>query len=84
MSLSEDAKNVKSAKQQINDLVKEAYDAIRKAEDIADQVGEGFSFGVSYGMGGYYQPAGEWDDSGCSYDDSDAQEGHWVSSSENC
>lgn len=41
--------------EQITKLVNEAYAAIHKAEEIADEYGEGFSFSLAYGMGGYYE-----------------------------
>jgi len=40
----------------IDQCVKEAYAALREAENIANKTGESFDFDVSYGMGGTYYP----------------------------
>jgi len=59
---------------EIANLTEAAYEAIRKAEALADEYGVDFSFSVSYGMGGSYisKKTPEWDEEG------------WVSSSQNC
>ena len=71
-----------SLKERRDALVKEAEEKIREAEELSDELGEGFSWSLAYGMGGYYQAAGEYDDS--DYEDSDSRNGEWVSSSANC
>lgn len=68
-------------------LVKEAYDKLEEATKLSDEIGEGFSWDLAYGMGGYYRAAGDpdWSSSSC-YEESDAEEpsGEWVSSSQSC
>lgn len=71
-----------SLKQRRDALVAEAEAKISEAEDLSDELGEGFFWSLAYGMGGYYQAAGEYDDS--DYEDSDSTGGEWVSSSANC
>lgn len=67
-------------------LVQQAYKIIEAAEEISDEIGEGFSWSLAYGMGGYYQAAGEDDYYDSDYEDSDVevQSSGWVSSSHNC
>lgn len=57
-----------TSKEQINQLLDEAYAAIASAESIADENDLGFSWELAYGMGGYY----------------DGEEGEWHSSSSSC
>jgi hypothetical protein len=64
--------------------VSAAYAALQEATDFADKHGLGFSWDVSYGMGGYYQGKGteedpSWDHSSCSEDDYG-----WRASSQSC
>lgn len=54
-----------------------AYEALAKAEQIADEYELSFSFSPAYGMGGYY--SGNKDDR----DEYDPDNG-WSSSSQNC
>lgn len=60
--------NENEAREEINKLISKAYDAINRAEELANKFNITFDFDVAYGMGGSYDPV----------------EGEWVSSSENC
>lgn len=65
----------KEAVAKIATLVQQAYDALNKAEVIADEYKLGFSFSPAYGMGGYY----EGDESERYYGDDG-----WNPSSQSC
>lgn len=56
--------------------VRVAYVAIEEATKIADEYKISFDFSPAYGMGGCYQPAGDFDSSD--------SEGGWQSSSQSC
>lgn len=68
---------------QLNELVKNAENALKEAEAFADKYGLGFHFCPEYGMGGTYFGIGSenWNSSN---DDQIEQYGQWVSSSANC
>lgn len=71
-------------KEKRDSLVKQAYQKISEAESISDEIGDGFSWSLAYGMGGYYRAAGDPDYDDSDYEDSDSSVGEWVSSSANC
>lgn len=58
----------------IKEAVAAAYAALERAEEIALETGQGFSFSPVYGMGGYFDPE-EIDE------DTDS---HWYPSSMGC
>lgn len=58
----------------IEEAVKAAHDALAEAERLADETGRGFNFNVVYGMGGYYDPEEENENTGT----------HWYPSSQSC
>lgn len=74
-------KEIQNAYQRMEIFVDQAYDMIKKAQDIADEYGLEFSFKPSYGMGGTYYGKGSE-----GYYDNDPlrEEGEWVSSSQSC
>jgi predicted NUDIX family phosphoesterase len=88
------------AYEKISALCAEAKAKIKEAERLADQHGSSFSFQVSYGMGGTYNPKTSSDDRkealaklsererralGLREDDTEEEErGGWESSSQNC
>jgi len=77
------AEELKKAYEEISQLLVEAENKIRSAENIADKYGLDFSFSVSYGMGGHYEGKGY----GAEDYNGDIQyrtEGEWISSSQNC
>ena len=47
-------------KAEIDKLVREAYAAIKLAEELAKEADYGFSFDLAYGMGGYFDPSEGW------------------------
>lgn len=48
----------------VKEAVSAAYEALQEAERIADETGEVFSFSPVYGMGGFYDPEEENEDTG--------------------
>ena len=53
--------------EQISKLVNEAFEAISQAEGIACEHNVGFSFDLTYGMGGYFDgETGDWNPSSLS------------------
>ncbi len=60
--------------QTVKEAVAAAYEALNEAERLADETGEGFSFSPCYGMGGFYDPEEEDEDTGS----------HWYPSSMGC
>ena len=63
------------ANKKLSELVAAAYAAVREAEAFADEHQLGFSFDISYGMGGYYTGATER---------ADPYEDGWSASSNSC
>ena len=63
-----------SDKTKLQEAVKKIYEAIAEAEAISDEIGEGFSLEVEYGMGGYYDPEEYNED----------MDSHWYPSSQSC
>lgn len=74
--------NKDEIRKQRDALVKQAHANIVQAEELSDKIQEGFNWELAYGMGGYYEAAGEYDSS--DYDSSDATSGSWVPSSHSC
>lgn len=74
----------KTLKQKRDELVNEARRNIEEAEKLSDELGDGFSWSLAYGMGGYYKAAGDPDYEDSDYENSDSSVGEWVSSSQNC
>ena len=56
------------------EAVQKIYDAIEEAEKISLETGEDFGLSVEYGMGGYFDPTEENDETGS----------HWFPSSLSC
>lgn len=85
--------NKGEANKKINELVKQAYDNIKQAEELADAHGIDFGFSVAYGMGGHYNPdirrKSEWEGDPSDYDWYESDEygeegGYWRASSQSC
>lgn len=51
---------IRQARENITELVEQAYEKIGEAEKLASKYNVGFSFNVEYGMGGYYDPTDGW------------------------
>lgn len=58
----------------VKEAVAAAYAALAEAERLATETGESFQFSPAYGMGGYFDPEDEDEDTG----------GHWFPSSLGC
>ena len=56
----------------LEEAIQAIYDAVKKAEEISLETGESFSLDIAYGMGGYFDPGDEYDES------------HWFPSSHSC
>lgn len=70
----EEAKHLEATKK-IADLLKQAEAALNEAASIADENGVSFGWdGPAYGMGGYYQPKVD-------NEDSEEEEDDWCESS---
>lgn len=69
-------------KKQLDALVQEAYEALSRATEFADEHKLGFSFGVTYGMGGYYE--GDPDDRSLPEYVDEADFDGWYPSSQGC
>ena len=48
----------------VEEAVKAAYEALAEAEQLADETGKGFRFSPEYGIGGYYDPEDENENTG--------------------
>lgn len=48
----------------VSEAVAAAYAALEEAEQLASESGEGFGFYPTYGMGGYFDPEEENDQTG--------------------
>lgn len=54
--------NVQEAAAKIAELIAQAESLITEAENISNTTGVGFNWsGPSYGMGGWYEPSGEYE-----------------------
>lgn len=73
------------ASKMISEKIQIAYDAIKEAEELADEYGLEMSFNPAYGMGGwYYGKNSEAWDSDDAADDGNAERGYWMASSRSC
>ncbi len=61
---------------ELNALVKAAYEAVAKAQEYADKHKLSFGFSIAYGMGGYYE--------GDTEERSSDNEDGWSASSQGC
>lgn len=79
------ATNKQEASKEISKHVEDAYDSIKKAEDLADKFGIEFGFSLEYGMGGTYYPKANPDTEATEEEDDwkSSYEG-WQSSSSMC
>lgn len=74
--------DIKKASEQISELVADAYDNIKRAQELADAHGLEFSFDLAYGMGGTYIGKGYSERTGNDWYSSN--EGEWRPSSQSC
>ncbi len=76
---------IKKANEEMSAHILDAYTALDKAKDIADEFGLEFSFGVTYGAGASYigknAPKEDWEESD-DWEDSDSY--GWKASSQVC
>lgn len=71
-------------KKELQELVKQAYAAVAKAQEFADQHDLEFGFSLAYGMGGHYYSAKTEERLEMENDGADYLDNGWSSSSRGC